>query len=115
MNRGQAETAHYTNTFGYGNKEILSWPNRGATGFSLKIIELTANFAFSPDNISIVSTSNFPVRYNSPGEIDPMRVTAMEAHHEAIKRSTNAAKRLEQHGCRAIIGYCGLLQDTNPM
>ena len=47
MKQSQAETALYTSTTGYGDKEILSWPNRGATGFSLGIIELTANIPFA--------------------------------------------------------------------
>ena len=65
MRKSQAETAIYTCTTGYGDKEILSWEGRGATGLSLGIVELRANIAFAPGNINNASTFNFPVRYES--------------------------------------------------
>jgi hypothetical protein len=114
MNKSQAETALYTCTTGYGSEEILSWEGRGATGFSLGIVELTANIPFAPGNVNNASTFNFPVRYESLGEIDPMWVVAAEPHPEVIKRSIAAAQKLESHGCRAVIGNCGFFGNYQP-
>ena len=76
MQKSKQETALYTCTIEYGDKEILSWEGRGATGFSLGIIELTANIPFAPGNVNNASTFDFPVRYQSLGDIDPIWVVA---------------------------------------
>jgi len=114
MNKSKLETALYTDTTGYGDKEIYSWEGRGATGFSLGIIELRANIAFAPGNINNASTFDFPVRYESLGDIDPMWVVAAEPHPEVIKRTIEAAKKLEMSGCRAVIGNCGFFGNYQP-
>jgi hypothetical protein len=114
MWKSRGDTALYTCTTGYSNKEILSWPNRGATGFSLGIVELRANIPFAPGNINNASTFDFPVRYESLGDIDPIWVVAVEPHPEVIIRSIKAAKKLENHGCRAVIGNCGFFGNYQP-
>lgn len=101
------ETALYTRTEGYGTEPLLSWDGRGAGGFSLGIIELMATVPFAPGNINNASTFDFPVRYESLGEIDPMWVVSAELHPKVLERSVAAAQKLEQYGCRAIIGNCG--------
>ena len=114
MWKSRQETALYTCTTGYSDKEVLSWPNRGATGFSLGIIELTVNIGFGPGNINNASTFDFPVRYESLGEVDPHWVVATDPHPEIIKRSIAAAKRLELYGCRAVMGNCGFFGNYQP-
>ena len=86
---------------------MTSWPDKGACGFSLGIVELTVNIGFLPGNINNASTFNFPVRYESIGEVDPMWVVAKEPHPEIIRRSIAAAQRLQHYGCRAVMGNCG--------
>lgn len=107
MWQSRQETALYTSSTGYGPQELLTWNGRGAGGFSLGIIELTATVPFAPGNINNASTFGFPVRYESLGEIDPMWVVSAEPHPQVLERSVVAARRLEQHGCRAILGNCG--------
>ena len=114
MQSSKQESALYTCTTGYGSKEILSWEGRGATGFSLGVVELTANIPFAPGNVNNASTFDFPVRYESLGDIDPMWVVAAEPHPEVIKRSIVAAQKLESHGCRAVIGNCGFFGNYQP-
>ena len=74
---------------------------------SLGIIELTAMVPFAPGNINNASTFDFPVRYESLGDIDPMWVVAAEPHPKVLERAVAAARKLERHGCRAILGNCG--------
>lgn len=102
-----AQTDLYTRTTGYNDKKLYSWEGRGATGFSLGIIELTVNIAFHPGDINNASTFDFPVRFESLGEVDPHWVVSSEPHPEIIKRSIAAAKRLELKGVRAVMGNCG--------
>ena len=83
--------------------------------FSLGIVELTVNLAFAPGNINNASTFDFPVRYESLGKVDPMWVVAKEPHPEIIERSISAAKKLEQYGCRAVMGNCGFFGNYQPM
>ena len=114
MWKSKQDTDLYTSTTGYSDKDVLSWPDRGATGFSLGIIELTVNIGFVPGNINNASTFNFPVRYESLGEVDPMWVVSVEPHPEIINRSIQAAKKLELCGCRAVMGNCGFFGNYQP-
>jgi hypothetical protein len=114
MQNSKQKTALYTRTTGYDDKEILTWDGRGADGMSLGIIELTVDIPFAPGNINNASTFNFPVRYESLGEIDPTWVVASEPHPEVIKRSIKAAQKLEMLGCRAVMGNCGFFGNYQP-
>ena len=70
MWESRRNSAIYTETTGYNDRELYSWEGRGATGFSLGIIELTANIPFAPGNMNNASTFDFPVRYLSLGDIE---------------------------------------------
>lgn len=109
------ETALYTCTTGYGpDDEVRTWEGRGADGTSLGIIELTVNIPFIPGNINNASTFDFPVRYESLGEIDPHWVVSNDPHPEVIKRSIEAGRRLQHRGCRAVMGNCGFFGNYQP-
>jgi hypothetical protein len=111
----RATTALHTLTTGYGpDDEIHTWEGRGATGMSLGIIELTANIGFAPGNVNNASTFDFPVRYESLGEIDPRWVVSAEPHPEVIKRCIAAAQNLQLRGCRAVMGNCGFFGNYQP-
>ena len=111
--QARGETALYTCTTGYDGKEVKSG-HLGATGFVLGIIELSVNIGFAPGNINNASTFGFPVRYESLGDIDPMWVVATDPHPEITKRSIAAGKKLEQAGCRAVMGNCGFFGNYQP-
>ena len=109
------ETALYTSTMGYRTDDVVrTWEGRGSDGNSLGIIELTVNIPFIPGNINNASTFDFPVRYESLGEIDPHWVVSDEPHPEVIKRSIEAGRRLQHRGCRAIMGNCGFFGNYQP-
>ena len=93
MNKSKLETALYTNTIGYGDKEIYSWEGRGATVLALALLSLGQHRICAWQH-QHASTFNFPVRYESLGDIDPMWVVAAEPHPEVIKRTLEAAKNL---------------------
>lgn len=114
MRKAKQETALYTCFTGYDDREVRSWATRGADGMSLGIVELTANIPFAPGNINNASTFDFPVRYESLGEIDPRWVVSADPHPEVIKRAVAAAKKLEMYGCRAILGNCGFFGNYQP-
>lgn len=114
MLASKQNTALYTKTTGYGSEEVYSWEGRGANGMSLGIIELTANIPFAPGNVNNASTFDFPVRYESLGEIDPHWVVSPDPHPEVTKRAIAAAKKLEMYGCRAIMGNCGFFANYQP-
>jgi hypothetical protein len=93
---------------------VYTWDGRGSDGTALGIIELTVNIPFIPGNINNASTFDFPVRYESLGEIDPTWVVSSEPHPEVIKRSIEAGKRLQTDGCRAVMGNCGFFGNYQP-
>ncbi|MGI9579459.1 MAG: aspartate/glutamate racemase family protein [Microthrixaceae bacterium] len=106
--KSRQETGLYTRTTGYGADDVVtSWEGRGAAGELLGIIELTVNIPFIPGNINNASTFDFPVRHESMGDIDPHWVVSDEPHPEVIKRAVAAGQRLQQRGCRAVMGNCG--------
>ena len=107
------QTALYTCTTGYNDQDVRSG-HVGATGFVLGIIELSVNIGYGPGNINNASTFGFPVRYESLGEVDPMWVVATDPHPEILKKSVAAGKKLEQHGCRAVMGNCGFFGNYQP-
>jgi len=72
------------------------------------------NIGFAPGNINNASTFDFPVRYESLGEVDPMWVVSVEPHPEIVKRSIEAAQKLEHYGCRAVMGNCGFFGNYRP-
>ena len=102
------ETALYTCVTGYrADDEVRTWEGRGADGTSLGIIELTVNIPFIPGNINNASTFDFPVRYESLGEIDPTWVVSSDPHPEVIKnlgtvktnKKTNAFNKSDEEAC----------------
>jgi hypothetical protein len=107
-------TALYTCATGYDERDVTTWDGRGADGMSLGIVELTANIPFAPGNVNNASTFDFPVRYESLGDIDPHWVVSSDPHPEVIKRAVAAAKKLEAYGCRAVMGNCGFLANYQP-
>lgn len=114
MENAKQETALYTQTIGYDDIDLVSWEGRGANGRALGIIELTTRIPYAPGNVNNASTFNFPVRYESLGEIDPHWVVSSEPHPEVIKRSIAAAQHLEMLGCRAVMGNCGFFGNYQP-
>jgi hypothetical protein len=114
MQASKQATALYTQSTGYDDQEIYSWDGRGADGMSLGIDELTANIPFAPGNVNNASTFDFPVRYESLGDLDPTWVVSAEPHPEVKKRSIEAAQKLQNYGCRAIIGNCGFFGNYQP-
>lgn len=115
MQNSRQKTALYTYSTGYNDQDLYSWDGKGADGMSLGIIELSTRIPYAPGNINNASTFNFPVRYESLGEIDPHWVVSSEPHPEVIKRSIAAAKKLEMLGCRAVMGNCGFFANYQPM
>ena len=114
MQNAKEKTALYTYSTGISELDLYSWEGRGANGRSLGIIELTTRIPYAPGNINNASTFNFPVRYESLGEIDPHWVVSSDPHPEVTKRSIAAAQKLEMLGCRAVLGNCGFFGNYQP-
>ena len=97
----------YSETTGYGDEEIRSYPGRRIFGVTVGILQLAAQLPMPPGDMGNASTFPFPVLYESTGPIEFGWLAGTDPHPEVVKRSIAAAKRLELQGVRAIIGNCG--------
>jgi hypothetical protein len=104
----------YTAGPGYRDDEVRGWEGRRVYGVAIGIIQLEANIPMLPGDMGNATTFDFPVLYEPLGKVDPMWVVSSEPHPEVLKRTIEAAKRLELQGVRGIIGNCGFFANYQP-
>jgi len=104
----------YTETRGYGDKDVTGWKGRRVYGATVGILQLPANIPMLPGDVGNPTTFTFPVLYELIPDIDPFWVLASEPHPEVLKGTIAACKRLELQGVQSIIGNCGFFANYQP-
>ena len=97
----------YNRTYGYGDKDVTGWKGRIVYGATIGILQIECNIPMLPGDMGNPTTFDYPVIYESLGNLDPNWVLSPTPHPEVLKATISACKRLELQGVRAIIGNCG--------
>jgi hypothetical protein len=105
---------HFNDTSGYGDEDVTGWKGRLVYGATVGIIQIPARIPMIPGDMGNAGTFNFPVLYESLGDIDPFWVLSDKPHPEVLKRTIIASRRLEMQGVRSIIGNCGFFANYQP-
>jgi Asp/Glu/hydantoin racemase len=106
--------ALYNEDRGYGDEDVTSWKGRTIYGATVGVVQIPANIPMLPGDMGNATTFDFPVLYESLGNVDPFWVLAAEPHPEVLKRTIIASRRLIQQGARSIIGNCGFFANYQP-
>jgi Asp/Glu/hydantoin racemase len=104
----------YNEDRGYTDEKVTSWKGRRVYGATVGIVQIPANIPMLPGDMGNATTFDFPVLYESIGNVDPFWVLAAEPHPEVLKRTIIASRRLIQQGARSIIGNCGFFANYQP-
>jgi hypothetical protein len=105
---------HFNEESGYGDIDVTGWKGRSVYGATVGIIQIPARIPMLPGDMGNAGTFNFPVLYESLGDIDPFWVLSDKPHPEVLKRTIIASRRLEMQGVRSIIGNCGFFANYQP-
>lgn len=96
----------YTHSQDWSEDDVVWWEGRRVGGIAIGVIQLSANIPMIPGNMGNASTFKFPILYE-PMEVTGDMVVSTKPHPEVLKRSVEAARKLEAQGVRAICGNCG--------
>ncbi len=105
----------YTYTSGYD--EEVFWPEgRMIGGAAIGIIQMgPVRIPMIPGNVGNASTFNFPVLYQRlEGLVTVEMIFSTKPNPQIIRWAINAAKKLQEQGCRAIVGNCGYFANYQP-
>jgi hypothetical protein len=105
---------HFNEESGYGDVDVTGWKGRSVYGATVGIVQIPARIPMLPGDMGNAGTFNFPVLYESLGDIDPFWVLSDKPHPEVLKRTIIASRRLEMQGVRSIIGNCGFFANYQP-
>lgn len=105
----------YTYMSGYGKEEISVWKGRTITGVAIGIIKEGSFWhARIPGDVANATTYNFPVYFKEMEATNLQQLLTTEPDPAFVKEVIKAGKELEQLGCRAIVGCCGLFANYLP-
>ncbi len=90
-----------------GIRRITARPNRRAYGMGLGVILLDDVYPGFPGDVRNASAYPFPIQYEIAAGVDIHRLVVEEDKSPCLEPLLRAARRLEELGCRAIIGECG--------
>jgi Asp/Glu/hydantoin racemase len=106
------KNGYYTLTTGndsQGRDAYAEYDTKGRYiyGVAVGILIMPTNTPMAPGNMGNASTFNFPVLFESIGEIDPFLLVAKDPSPLILEKIIAAAKRLQNQGVRSIVGNCG--------
>ncbi len=104
----------YNEGRGFGDREVTGWKNRNVYGATVGIVQIPAHIPMLPGDVGNATTFDYPVLYESIGDVDPFWVLSSEPHPEVLKRTIIASRRLVLQGVRSIIGNCGFFANYQP-
>lgn len=104
----------YNEDRGFGDREVTGWKNRNVYGATVGIVQIPAHIPMLPGDMGNATTFDYPVLYESIGDVDPFWVLSSEPHPEVLKRTIIASRRLVLQGVRSIIGNCGFFANYQP-
>jgi len=106
----------YTYTVGYDNEEVHWAEGRMVGGAAIGVIQMgPVRVPMVPGNVGNGTTFDFPVLYQrleGPSTIE--MIVSTKPHPLVIELAIKAAKKLEEQGCRAIVGNCGYFANYLP-
>ncbi len=88
-------------------QQITARPNRRAYGMGLGVILLDDIYPGFPGDVRNASGYPFPIQYEIASGVDIQRLVVDEDKSPCLEPLLRAARRLEDMGCRAIVGECG--------
>ena len=104
----------YNEGRGFGDREVTGWKKRNVYGATVGIVQIPAHIPMLPGDVGNATTFDYPVLYESIGDVDPFWVLSSEPHPEVLKRTLIASRRLVLQGVRSIIGNCGFFANYQP-
>ncbi len=109
----------YTYTVGYDDEEV-SWPEgRMIGGAAIGVIQIgPIRVPMVPGNVGNATTFSFPVLYQrmegAEGNAIVEMVVSTKPHPQVVEWAIKAGKKLEEQGCRAVVGNCGYFANYLP-
>jgi hypothetical protein len=100
---------------GYDERPLAWTKGRRVGGYAIGIVQLEAHIPMPPGDMGNATTFDFPVLYDTLGDIDPFLILAEEPHPDATKAIIEVIRRLEVQGVRAVLGNCGFFANYQPM
>ena len=100
---------------GYDERPLAWKKGRRVGGYAIGIVQLEAHIPMPPGDMGNATTFDFPVLYDTLGDIDPFLILAEEPHPDATKAIIEVIRRLETQGVRAVLGNCGFFANYQPM
>lgn len=104
-------------TYQSGYDEEVFWPEgRMIGGAAIGVIQMgPVRVPMIPGNMGNASTFNFPVLYQRlEGMVTIEMIFSTQPDPEVLRWAIDAGKKLEEQGCRAIIGNCGYFANYLP-
>ena len=100
---------------GYDDRPLTWQKGRRVGGYAIGVVQLEARIPMPPGDMGNATTFDFPVLYDTLGDIDPFLILAEEPHPDATKAIIEVVRRLEGQGVRAVLGNCGFFANYQPM
>lgn len=107
--------AWYAHADTYDERDLTWQRGRRVGGYSIGIVQLEAHIPMPPGDMGNATTFDYPVLYDTLGDIDPFLILAEKPHPDATKAIIEVCRRLEAQGVRAILGNCGFFANYQPM
>ena len=108
------KSSWYAHATGYGERPT-TWPKgRTIGGVAIGIVQLEARIPMPPGDLGNASTFDFPVLYDTLGDIDPMLILAEEPNDMVTEAILATIGRMEKQGVRAVLGNCGFFANYQP-
>lgn len=105
----------YNYNYGYPNEEISWKKDRLVGGVSVGIIIFgPLNIPVIPGDVWNASTFNFPVLFQNMDGLTLDMVVNTKSNPKVLDGMINAGRKLEQAGCRAVVGSCGFMANYQP-
>ena len=106
----------YSYRVGYNDEEVFVRKGQMIGGAALGIIQMGPWWVpLVPGNVSNATTFNFPVLYqHMEGVATIPMVVSTKPHPQVLEWAIKAGKKLEEQGCRAVVGNCGYFANYLP-
>ncbi len=109
------QSSWYAYADGYDERPLTWKKGRRVGGYGIGIVQLEAHIPMPPGDMGNATTFDFPVLYDTLGDIDPFLILAEKPHPDATKAIIEVVRRLEAQGVRAVLGNCGFFANYQPM
>jgi len=104
----------FTQASGYPEQPTTWWKGRRVGGVAIGIVQLEARIPMPPGDIGNASTFDFPILFDTLGDVDPHLILADEPNDEVTEVILATIERLEMQGVRAVVGNCGFFANYQP-